>query len=417
MAHSGIRFFATNREMEHLGRRVREEGEGAARERRINLQRGGGYFVDMDRYMSFYFGEVDATTMPADAIVERSDQTVFESFLSKPQIGRVVVCVHGFNVHLYEAHGWFQILTETMRKLPGAGTRIVTDPGDPLLRPGAGTPDGSLSAFIGFSWPSNGSVLAYNRDQLDAAASAQPLASLIARLHVHGRKVNLICHSMGNFAACSMLQGLINKTFVPPPFLVEELQRRDRDCNRPALDPEGYRTRSRELLRLLERGALQEDETVTRADGWFIDNLVMIAADVERRHVTKAAGRTRESEYIGPFYSGLQHLVRRAHNFYSRFDGALSISSLEKRPKSALLAVGDRVSALSFGMLDFLERNPNYKWEARLGVGPHPVSAPPNFVSANATELASRAMDHGDHIDSRHVAEAIAEALELRPGR
>ena len=414
MAHAGLRFFATNREMEHLGRRVRDDGDAsAARDLRIKLQRGGYYFVDMDRYMSFYFGEVDATTMPADAIVERSDQTVFESFLGKPEIGRVVVCVHGFNVHLYEAHGWFRILTETMRKLPLAGTKTVTDPGDPPLAVGAGTPAGSLSAFIGFSWPSNGSVLAYNRDQLDAAASAQALASLIARMHVHGKKVDLICHSMGNFAACSMLRGLIDKTFVPPPFLVEELERRDRDCNRPMQGQEAYRARSRELLQLIDRGALQQDESVARPGGWFIENMVMIAADVERRHVTKAAGRTSESEYIGPFYSGLQHLVRRAHNFYSRFDGALGISSLEKRPKSALLAIGDRVSALSFGMLDFLERNPDYKWEARLGVGPHPVSAPPNVSSVNSTELAARAMDHSDHIDSREVAQAVASALEL----
>ena len=51
---SGLRFFATNREMEHLGRRVREGGGGdAARELRIKLQRGGYYLVDMDRYMSF----------------------------------------------------------------------------------------------------------------------------------------------------------------------------------------------------------------------------------------------------------------------------------------------------------------------------------------------------------------------------
>ncbi|HSD34732.1 MAG TPA: alpha/beta hydrolase [Alphaproteobacteria bacterium] len=402
--------------MEHLAARAAQvTNVGSPRDLRIKLQRGGYYFVDMSRYMPFYFGEVDTATMPLDAIVEESERTVFDSFLAKPQIGRVVICVHGFNVHLHAADGWYRILTETMRKLPGAAGRLVTDPDDELLMPGKGTLDRSLSAFIGFSWPSNGSVFSYNRDQLDAAASAQPLAALIARVHQHGKKVDLICHSMGNYAACSMLQGLVNKTFVPPPFLAEELERQDRECNRPVQDREAYRSKSQTLLNLIQRGTLQNDETVTRADGWFIDNLVMIAADVERRHVTKAAGRTNESNYIGPFYSGLQHLVRRAHNFYSRFDGILNISSWEKKPKSTLLTIGDRLSALTFGMLDFLERNPDFNWEARLGVAPHPSSAPPNFISVNATERAGRAIDHGDHIDSREVVRAIAHALELVP--
>jgi hypothetical protein len=102
------------------------------------------------------------------------------------------------------------------------------------------------------------------------------------------------------------------------------------------------------------------------------------------------------------------------HNFYSRFDGTLNISSWEKKPKSALLAIGERISALTFNLLDFLERNPDYRWEARLGVGPHPSSAPINFVSVNATELAGRGIEHSDHIDSRGVVEAVAAALELR---
>ena len=408
----GLRYFATNREMEHLGRRAAEPEDAAAtRDLRIKLQRGGYYFVDMDRYMPFYFGEVDATTMPVDAIIEDSEKTVFNEFLANPQIGRVVICVHGFNVHLHAADGWYRILTETMRKLGPAGTRIVTGPGDELLEPGKDARPGSLSAFIGFSWPSNGSVLAYNRDQLDAAASAQPLAALIARMHLHKKKVDLVCHSMGNYVACAMLQGLINKSFVPAPFLADELERRDRECGRQGT---GYSERSRELMKLIDRGALRPDEAVER-DAWFIENLVMIAPDIERRHVTKAAGHSAESDYIGPFYSGLQHLVRNVHNIYSRFDGILNISSWEKKPKSALLAIGDRLSALTFGMLDFLERNPDYKWEARLGMAPHPSSAPPNFVSVNATERAGRAIDHGDHIDSREVVRAIAEALGLGP--
>lgn len=410
----GVRFFATNREMAHLGRRAAEIARsGDGRELRIKLQRGGYYFVDMDRYMPFYFGEVDATTMPADAVVARSQDTVFDKFLAKPQIGRVVICVHGFNVHLHEAHGWFRVLLETMRALDGVGGRIVGNPDDPLLQPGSGAGDGSLSALIGFSWPSNGSVLAYNRDQHDAAASAQPLAALIARIHLLGKKVDLLCHSMGNYLACAMLQGLVESVFVPPPFTPDDLRMRDEEQNRPTKNAKGYIEQSRALLRLIDRAELRPGSEEARRDSWFIDNFVMIAPDVERRHVTKAIGRTAGSDYVGPFFSGLQHLVRSAHNVYSRFDGALGISIIEKKPKSALLALGEKVNALAFGMLDFLERNPDYKWEARLGVAPHPVSAPPNLVSVNATELAGRAIDHGDHIDSRAVVAEIARVLGL----
>ena len=58
-----IRYFATNRALTNLGRAV------SARNRRLQLQRGGYYFVDMDRYMAYYLGEVEADTMPVEAIV------------------------------------------------------------------------------------------------------------------------------------------------------------------------------------------------------------------------------------------------------------------------------------------------------------------------------------------------------------
>ena len=57
-----IRYFATNRALTDLGRAV------GNRDDRLTLQRGGHYFVDMDRYMAHYLGEVEAETMPIEAI-------------------------------------------------------------------------------------------------------------------------------------------------------------------------------------------------------------------------------------------------------------------------------------------------------------------------------------------------------------
>lgn len=409
---NGIRYFATNRDLEHLGRRTQEgAAKEDARKLRIRLQQGGYYFVDMNKYMPYYFGEVDTQTMPIDAIVEDSEKDVFQQFLSNEKIGRVVICIHGFNVHLFESHIWFRILTETLARQPSFARKIVRDPGEPILVDPK-VKAGELSAFIGFSWPSNGSTLSYNRDQLDAAASAQPLAGLISRIILHGKKVSLLCHSMGNYVACSMLQGIINQTCAPGCFTLDYLKQHDKDNAIAERTSDEYVNKLEHFAALIGRGEIQKDESVVRPDH-FVDSYVMIAPDVERRHVTKASAATMESDYVGPFYSGLQHLVRDATNVYSRFDGALSVSNLEKKPKSAVLAVGDKLSSLTFGLLDFLERNPDYKWESRLGSGPHPSSAPPNLKSINATELAKRPIDHSDHIDSAEVVHEIGEALGL----
>lgn len=85
----------------------------------------------------------------------------------------------------------------------------------------------------------------------------------------------------------------------------------------------------------------------------------MIAPDVERHHVTKCDNADVETDYVGPFYSGLHHLVDRKINLYSRFDAALSVSNIEKALREIAHTVGDAASRLNFGLLDFLERNPD----------------------------------------------------------
>lgn len=428
MHDPGLRYFATNREMEHLGRIAKEkreerEEDNPKKEKRENkdktdralrlqLQKGGYYFVDMAKYMAFYFGEVDTAKMPADAIVANSHNDVFKSFLENPKVGRVIICLHGFNVHLYAAHQWYRIFCDTIKNAPEYGDKFVADPDDPLLA-AATTPDASLGALIGFSWPSNGNVLSYNRDQSDALMSAQSLAGLISRVIVHGKKVDLICHSMGNLVACNMLQGLVNKVFIPACFSTDYLRSLDEKIGKLS-DNNADNERAKRVeafLSILDRDADKQVERDRRGTGCFIDRYVMIAADVERRHITKAPERTAESDYIGPYYAGLQHLVGTALNVYSRFDSALSVSTWEKKPKDLVLSIGESVNRLTFGLIDFLERNPDYKWEERLGSGPHPTSAPPNIRSLNATEVAGRKIDHSDHIDSPELVRRIAGFL------
>ena len=408
-----LRYFATNRGAEHLARNL-------SRDQRLKLETGGYFFLDMKKYMSFYFATTDEETMPPTALVLNSDGDVFgNDFLGHPSVGTVVICIHGFNVELREAATWFRILTNTMRHSPSMRGNFVTDPDDLEDRARMeGADPGSLHAFIGFSWPSAGNALNYLRDQGRAIETAPALANLVLRCILAGKRVKLVCHSMGNYLTCHMLEGLVKKTIVP--HAVSRL-------------PDGKRE---SVLKRLERATVRvsEGENSPRpdraAEDFLIDTYVMIAPDVERRHVTKvwedsrAADRvganaepargSLDATYVGPFYSGLEHLCGQVVNVYSRFDGALSISNIAQSGKDKALMVGGAVSTLTFGLLDFLERNPDQRWEMRLGSAPHPFNAPWNMISLNATEIADRKIDHSDHIDCPPLVKAIGAALGLK---
>ena len=369
-----IKYFATNRSMHDLA------AHANGREDRVKLQTGGYYFVDMEEYMAYYLGEVETSRLPPSAIVSNSEKDILDGFLSSRAIGSIVVCVHGFNVELFEAFTWFRILTDTMRNQASDGSRIVTNP----LQIDDGTPPGSLTAFVGFSWPSNGNVVSYISDQNEARGSAPAFGGFLARLRCTGKPVNLICHSMGNYLVCHALKYLVNQEGTSRHLLENEMSN---------------------LVERRKKGSDGHER--------FVDTLVMLAADVERRHVIKAEGHNALTDYIGPFFSGLEHLVGRIYNVYSRYDSALRVSELEKKPRDAVLAVGDALSSVSAGLLSFLERNPDQKWEKRLGSAPHPPAAPGNFESINATEVAGRKIDHSDHIDSAELVGRIAKCLGI----
>jgi hypothetical protein len=385
-----LRYFATNRDMHKLGQAV-EKTSG-----RHELSRGGYYFVDMEKYMSFYLGTTDSDEMPSGAVIQDSNNTVFKDFLNDPKIGSIVVCVHGFNVKFFEAFTWFRVLTDTMKHLEGIGGNVVTSPEDLAEKKSA--KKGELTAFVGFSWPSNGNVLSYPSDQREAIGTAPAFGAFLTCLRKTGKPVKLLCHSMGNFLACHTFAGLINEEFAPPAHFM--------NANIRTLLKRGNKKTKR------VGGKTVTLEEITRPD-WLIDTFVMIAPDVERRHVTKCVGAGVETDYVGPFYSGLQHLVRKKVNLYSRFDGALSVSNIEKAPREIAHSLGDTASRLTFGLLDFLERNPDQKWEKRLGEAPAPINASPGFESINATELANRKIDHSDHVDATPVVARIAVELEI----
>ena len=376
-----LRYFATNRDRENLGRETK-------RADRISLQQGGYHILDMKAYMSHYLAEVDAKTMPDGVIVKNSKKTLWEDYLEQPEVKQVVVCVHGFNVNLHDAQTWFGILTDSLRKVPALADRIVTDPLEAdkdRLKNGK-----NLIAFVGFSWPSNGSVLSSPSDPREAIGSTGPLANLLARIGglVPQPKLSLICHSMGNYLACHMFKQLLADEIAP---IVK-----NRSAN-------------------LESEIGRDDPTKDQHS--FVDRYIMLAPDVERRHVTKCVNKIvenpaeEEATYIGPFYGGLEHLCGEVHNFYSRFDGALAISNVEKAPRKAVAAAKGLANSLTLGMLDFLERNPDNRWEQRLGATQHPMMSPPNMESHNAVEISNREIDHSDYVDSAKIAGEIGKIL------
>jgi len=383
-----IRYFATNRSHGNLARVFK-------RPERLDLESKGYFWVDMKAYMSHYLATTDPSDMPKSVLVGSSarQEILGRTFLAHPKVGQVVICVHGFNVDFHDAQTWFSILTDTLRKTNALGGKIVTDPTsqDKDLLSNTSAADKSLTAFVGFSWPSNGSALSYPSDQREAIGSGLALANLITRIRRDTKKsVNLICHSMGNFLACHMFKCLIRREFAPEGI-------------------DGTR-----VMRRKDKEQLAPDAQ------FFVDRYIMPAPDVERRHVTKcvvdAETLGKETEvvtYLGQFYSGLEHLTGRVHNFYSRFDGALTISNFEKVPRKVAVAARGVLDSLTFGMLDYLERNPDEKWEHRLGSTQHPLVAPPNMRSHNAVELSGREIGHSDYIDSQEIAEEIATVLTV----
>jgi esterase/lipase superfamily enzyme len=358
-----IKYFASNRDRDKLGRNL-------AHDKRIQLQEGGYHWLDMEKYMAYYMSTTNFQILPQDAVITESDKVVFDPFLSDPKVKRIIVCVHGFNVHLHDALTWFSVLMQSLsnteyKNKDGLQLRnsLITDPSHPaqaeLIKN-----NNDLTAVVGFSWPSNGNVVSYQSDRTEALSSRTALANIIARIkkNNHNAKVHIICHSMGNLLACSMFAGLINKEFEPADYPMKN-----------------YR----------------------EVDDTFIKNYIMLAPDVERRHVTMCDLDDNTTDYVGPYYEGIRNMVGEAHNFYSRFDSALQFSNKEKFIREGVETIKDF----------FMGENPDHRYEQRLGLIEHPKVAPKNMFSHNAVALSNREIDHSDYQDCMPIAEKIAKII------
>ncbi|MDX2211654.1 MAG: alpha/beta hydrolase [Oculatellaceae cyanobacterium bins.114] len=423
-----IRFFATNRDQDQLGRDLK-------RDTRLKLQTGGYYWIDTRGYMAHYLSTTDPSKMPASTIFTNSEAEVFKVFLNKPAVKRVIIGIHGFNVPLQGAITSFSLLADMLKQTKKLGPTIVTDPvlnikrnaqtrqieevitdwrhlsnsdsSEPLEQILKNSviwrkvkdlehvnsldelkqkqfnrlddPDGDVTAFVGFSWPSNGKVLDYQFDRTEAVSSAPILGNLISRIRTQNPrlKVHVISHSMGNYLTCHMLAGLVNKVTVP---LVEE-GKSDEKINA-------------QISRRDQGGD----------DNFFIDRYIMLAPDVERRAVTQCdvdAIPGTPAEYLGPFYAGLYHLVEEIHLFYSGFDTALQASVTEKEARETL----EKVKTFLSGP------NLENRWESSLGLNPLPPLAPPNMYDHNGVTLTDRKLDHGDYFDALAIGERISEII------
>jgi esterase/lipase superfamily enzyme len=367
-----IRYFATNRDRDKLGRNLE-------RDKRIQLQKGGYHWLNMDEYMSHYLGTTDSSSFPEEVYILDSDQCIFNDFLSRNSVKRIVICVHGFNVELHEAHTWYTIFTTTLGYTSADGgalkRTLITDPLDPDQKRLLENDANDLTAVVGFSWPSNGNAVTYEGDRTEALSSRTALANMIGRVKAKcpQASVVLIAHSMGNLLSCQMLAGIVDEEFQLPDFKLPD-----------------YR-------------ALWQTNNPQR----FVDKYIMIAPDIERRQVTQCDLKIEEGEkevlrsiYLGPYYAGLKYAVGEVHNFYSRFDKALLISNTEKSVREKIENVKEFFTGRD---------NPETKYEQRLGLTEHPRAiAPANMYSHNAVALSNREIDHSDYQDCLPVMEQIA---------
>lgn len=374
-----IRYFATNRNRESLG-------QDLDRDTRIRLQTGGYHWIDTKTYMAYYLAKTDPTKMPPEAIIKDSQTKIFDSFLSKPAIRHIIIGIHGFNVTLQGAVTSFSMLADSLKATTRLGKNLITDPivkqrdevthqTTEFLDPRLDQPEENLTAFVGFSWPSNGALLDYQSDRTEAVSTSPVLANLIGKIRILNptAKIHLLAHSMGNYLTCNMLKGLVDQSINPrhtDEIIVQQLARRDKGG----------------------------------AGAFFVDRYIMLAPDVERREVTQCdidGVPGTPSEYLGPFYAGLYHLVQQTHLFYSRFDIALKASIVEKEGRELVQKVQEIVTGPDL----------KKRWENSLGLNPLPPLAPPNMFDHNAVTLTNREIDHGDYFDALPVAEAIAEII------
>jgi len=402
-----IRYFATNRDRENLGRDV-------SRRDRLKMQKGGYNWIDTTAYMSYYLAETNPDRMPKEALITSSQQPIFDDFLGKLSVKRVIICIHGFNVPLHGALTSFTVLADTLKATGRFGddpddSDLIVDPTTEEAKAKLANPENKLTAVVGFSWPSNGSVLDYGSDRTEAATSAPVLANLISAIRHQKAKTEkieteifVVAHSMGNFLTCTMLHDLAEEKYTP-------------------LFNEGTQQ---------ERLKFRGDKDIAHPK-FFIEGYFMLAPDVERRHVTKcykvppktgfksdpyrAEDFSKEAltqpqsldneienlYYLGPFFEGLHHLVGGTYLFYSRHDQALKTSRIEKEVRER----SDDLKELLTG------RNMDNLWEDSLGLNPVPPLAPPNMYSINSSTCADMAIDHGNYFDVMGIAQKIAQKI------
>jgi esterase/lipase superfamily enzyme len=370
-----IRYFATNRDRQKLGRAF-DDAE------RIKLQRSGYHWIDTEICMAQYLGSTDPSSLPIEAVIAEAQREDLKRFLAKPCIRTVVIGIHGFNVPLHGAITSFSLLAELLQQqLAQQGHSLLMGPPDPQ-HPIDESRD--HMAFIGFSWPSDGSVLAYQSDRNEATQSTAALANMIATIRTvnPGAGIAIIAHSMGNYLTCNMLASLLNEESWPKQAF--------------SGDDAGRRLSGR-LSRRKDNGAES-----------FVDQYIMLAPDVERREVTQCPNvqvGSRRLHYNGPFYGGLKHLVGHTHLFYSRHDSALQASVLEKEAlREPIEKLKQRLTGPEL----------TKRWESSLGLNPLPSLAPPNMTGYNATRLTNRSIDHGDYFDAPAIISTIADLL-LQP--
>lgn len=367
-----IRYFATNRDRQKLGRAF-DDAE------RIKLQRSGYYWIDTEICMAQYLGSTDPSSLPIEAVIAEEQREDLKSFLAKPCIRTVVIGIHGFNVPLHGAITSFSLLAELLQQ------QLAQQGHSLLMGPDAIDESRDHMAFIGFSWPSDGSVLAYQSDRNEATQSTAALANVIATIRTvnPGAGIAIIAHSMGNYLTCNMLANLLNEESWPKQAF--------------SGDDAGRRLTGR-----LSRRELNGGES-------FVDQYIMLAPDVERREVTQCPNvqiRSERLHYNGPFYGGLKHLVGQTHLFYSRHDSALQASVLEKEAlREPIEKLKQRLTGPEL----------TKRWESSLGLNPLPSLAPPNMTGYNATRLTNRAIDHGDYFDAPAIIHTIADLLIQPP--
>ncbi|MEA1889138.1 MAG: alpha/beta fold hydrolase [Pseudomonadota bacterium] len=138
-------------------------------------------YENLTSRLPFYISDTDKELETIKEFPEQKLWQAFEQAAEESAANRVVLFVHGYNINFVKGCSRSAVFQQTLDE----HTRLLL-----------------------FSWPSDGTLVSYTRDEADIEWSQQPLETVIRKLvAIYGAKrLNIVAHSLGARGVVRVLQ-------------------------------------------------------------------------------------------------------------------------------------------------------------------------------------------------------------------